>query len=166
MQVLQIVQALGSAAGLLSALYLGWQFITRRLPAAVIVVRKAYEFSPAKTHFLRIKNPSDRPMIVRFGDNIEPTELRVILDDSIRAAVVAAMGESVEVVIDAEEATEFRLARRTDHETIDPENHVFAQFAWRYPQPFVWQLERRQRVQMRRRDYDALIADPLRDDDL
>ena len=157
--LLEIIQGMGSAAGLLSAGYLGWQFATRRTPVAIIVPLRPWEISPTASQFVRIKNPSDRPMIVRFDDNVDRNELRIVRDDSIRAAVEAAVGRSVEVIISANETRDFRLARRADHEEIEPENYLQVRFRWRYAQPFLLRVERTAVVIIRKSDYDALATD-------
>lgn len=144
----------------MSATYLGWQFVTRRIPVAIVVPRKAFALGRDLAQFVQIKNPSDRPLIVTFLDNEAQNELRVMMDSSIRSAVVAAMGRSAETIIDAGERVEFRLAKRADHDEIDPENHLLVRFRWRYAQPFLWRAERTARIVIRKRDYDALVASP------
>lgn len=163
---LEVLQGVGSAAGLVSAIYLGWQFVTRRMPVAVIIPKRPWEMSPTTTQFLRVRNPSDRPMIVRFQDNVGQNELRIMHNNSTRAAIEVAMGRSVELIIGAAEEREFRLARRADHDQIGSENSLQVLFYWRYAQPFLLHVERKCRVTIKKADYDALISDEgSRDDD-
>lgn len=149
-------QGLGALAGLISALYLAFRHVTRTYPVAIIVARKHYDLNKELFPFIRIKNSSERPLIVTFKDNTALNELRVMGDYETRSVIAAAMRAPTRVIIDGEATAEFPIASRKDIDTIDPENMMVVRFYCRFAQPHWWQRERMYEIRIRKREMKAL----------
>ena len=153
------LQGLGALAGFASAFVLGVQHLTRDYPAAFII-GKGSDHAFDLSHHLRIKNPSDRPLIVTFRDNVSLNELRVWGDNKIASAVASAMGKPTRVIVEGKATLDFPIVRRGDMDSIEPDNMLVVRFFWRFAQPrwLAWNGDQRVEIRVRKQDYEALAT--------
>lgn len=147
----ETVKGLGALVGLATGGFVLWDRFYRMTPTAVVVVRPMSSTSVVNSPYLQIRNPADRPILVRWQNGIPRGRFGLAADGSTKSIVVSLMEGESTVVIDSGETREFRLLKPNDAEDIDPENTIEADLYWRYAQPKLWKRDRRIRVSIPKR---------------
>lgn len=163
--VWEIVKGLGAVVGLATGLFVLWDRFWRMTPAAVVVMRPVSEGGRVLSPHLSIRNPADRPILVRWENGSRQGRFSLAKDWSTRSIVVSALGGETTAVVDAGETKEFPLHKPEDAGRIDPDNLIEVDLYWRFAQPKIWKRDRRIRVALPKRSMMHLDPDGYADDD-
>jgi hypothetical protein len=154
--LLEAVKTIGSLSGICAAAFLLWDRYTKHFPVALIVPRPIMPGSRNISHFLYVKNASDRPVLI-FWELDDSTRLRVAKDHSIEGiAMTLVGGESVISLVQGADVF-LPILRPSNYADIDPDNILEIHLRWRFAQPRIWKVDRTIPVSIRKRDFDSMV---------
>jgi hypothetical protein len=84
--MVEFAKTVGSISGIFAAAFLLWDRFSKHFPVAIIVAQPLVEGSQHISPFLLIKNVSDRPILISWG-NRDRTKLRVAKDQSTHGII-------------------------------------------------------------------------------
>lgn len=135
--VWEIVQGIGAVVGLLTGLYVLYDYFTREVPTAFIVSRPLIEGSVQNKLALRVANKSERPIICQWKNEqheSDPYTLGIMLDHSVRAGVDTVLPGEAAVVIDGHKAVEFPILMPSGRHEINKDNTLTTEIRWGFVQ--------------------------------
>ncbi|WP_247523763.1 hypothetical protein, partial [Bradyrhizobium sp. 145] len=123
---------------------------------AFIEARPLIDGSRNIVPFLYLKNVSERPILISWPDG-DLSRFRVARDDSIDGILATMFEGETTISLSAGADAVLPLHRPRSYEEIDPENVLEWIATWQLAQPILWRTPRKLRVQIRKRDFEALI---------
>ena len=163
MSIWEIVERIGALMGMASVGFILWDRFWRMTPTAVVVMRPFSKGGMQHLH-LSIRNPADRPIIVRWKNGDRRGTFGIVEDTSSKSVVRSVVMPEGAVVVDAGETRDLPLHKPRDISEIDPDNYIGAVLWWRFAQPKLYKRDRRIPVHVTKRsmtyldpeDYDIL----------
>ncbi|WP_461193611.1 hypothetical protein [Bradyrhizobium sp. UFLA06-06] len=95
---------------------------TKHYPAAIMVARPLIEGSVNITHFLLLKNYSERPIIISWQH--EANHLRLAKDDSTLSIARSVLPGETVISLGPNAETYLRVIKPNGHDNIAPENSL------------------------------------------
>jgi hypothetical protein len=151
-----LAKTIGSASGILAAAFLLWDRYVKHFPVAIIVPQPLVPYSQQITHFLFIKNVSDRPILVAW-EHGDSTQLRVAKDHSTHAIVRSVLRGETIISLGPETDVFLPIIKPSNYDEIDPDNSLEIHLRWWFAQPRTWAAARKIRVWVRKRDLDHMV---------
>ena len=156
--LLDILQKIGALAGLLTA----WSYFRDRWTQGypIVVIDRDRGLSSGRAlPVLRIKNRSDRPILIDLpGGNVPDGHFKVAHNSSTYGIVKAVVSGGT-TVLDAKEEAAYLLLQPVDFDGLDEESYMHAVVFWRYAQPVLWKKRRKHTAAIRKADYRLLFDD-------
>jgi hypothetical protein len=152
----EIVRTLGAIAGLASAAFLIWDRATKHYPVALFEARPLIEGGSHIEMFVRLKNFSDRPILLSWP-NGQGRGLYIARNDSVEGIMGYLSEGETTIVLSSQAERVFPLLRPSAYSEIDPENMMQLEIRWQFAQPILWRVPRTLRVTIKKRDFEALI---------
>ncbi|WP_050420301.1 hypothetical protein [Bradyrhizobium tropiciagri] len=150
----ELMKIIGSVSGICSAIFLVADRYFKHYPTAIMVAGPLIEGSSNITHFLWLKNYSERPIIVSWQH--ESNHLHLAKDDSARSIMHSVLPGESAVSLGPNAETQLRVIKPSNHDSIDPDNSLELRLRWRFAQPIIWKADRTIRIWMRKRDFDDM----------
>jgi hypothetical protein len=155
--ILEALKIGGSISGLLAGGFLIWDRFTKHYPVATIVARPLAPHSRNIVLFFRLKNFSDRPILVSWENRSEANRLRIGRDQSTSGIVDAMSEDEIVVALGPEAEVSLPLIRPGNYADIDRGNTLEIDLCWRFAQPRIWKADRKISVWIRKRDLDYMV---------
>ncbi|MCK1519530.1 MULTISPECIES: hypothetical protein [unclassified Bradyrhizobium] len=152
----EFVKLFGGLSGICSVAFLILEKFTKHYPVAFIEARPLIDGSRNIVPFLYLKNVSERPILISWPDG-DLSRFRVARDDSIDGILATMFEGETTISLSAGADAVLPLHRPRSYEEIDPENVLEWIATWQLAQPILWRTPRKLRVQIRKRDFEALI---------
>lgn len=150
----EVVQGFGAMVGLITGMFVLWERLTRETPFAYVVA-KNYTLAH-RTAYLRLKNRSERPILVFFLASRENNRL-VPAPDEDDALLTIVSGTEMTVAMDGGETKDFPLGEPPNIDDVAPDNQLVCEFRWSFAQPIWYQRFRRVSISIPKGRYDALV---------
>ena len=131
-------------------------FGTDNYPVALFEARPPIEGGSNIGVFVRLKNFSDRPVLLSWP-NGQGRGLYVARNDSAEGIMRYLSDGETTIMLSSQAERVFPLLRPSAYSEIDPENMMELEIRWRSAQPIVWRTPRTLPVAIRKRDFEALI---------
>ena len=155
--ILEALKIGGSISGLLAGGFLVWDRYIKHFPVAIIVPRPVMPGSRNIVHCLRVRNFSDRPILVLWENISDTTRLRIGRDQSVRGILESMFERETVIAIGPEAEIFLPLFRPSNYDEIDPDNVLQIDLRWRFAQPRIWKADRKISVWIRKRDLDYMV---------
>ena len=160
---LPIFQTVGAGLGFLSTAITIWAYATKERPTAIIVGEPVKGWG-RRNSYLRVKNRSDRPILLHLEGGKYRDEFTVWPDhDTESAAHGMRPGATTTIAVDPQSELELPLIRPTLFDDIPNENEIVASVRWSYAQPLLFRPSRPLRISISKRAYTAVVDGVLRD---
>ncbi len=152
----------GAVIGILTGAFVLWDRMFRFSPTAVVVTKPLIEGGMNMGIYLRLKNPSERPVLITW-ENGEPGCFRIADDHSTKEIVHAAIGGRRTIAVDPGTERNLGLLQPGDYSEINLDNRIEARIWWRFAQPQVWQRDRRIPVSIPKRSLAIMSSEDYGD---
>jgi hypothetical protein len=140
--------------GVFAATFLIWDRYVKHKPMAIIVARPLMDGSQTIVHFLLLRNASDRPILVSWGN--DRTKLLVAKDQTLQGIFSYLSGQTV-ISLGPEAEVFLPVLKPSTYNEIDSDNRMELELRWRFAQPRIWVADRRLRISIRKRDFEHMI---------
>jgi hypothetical protein len=112
---------------------------------------------------LAVKNFAPRPILLGW-ENGASSRLRLAKDNSIRSVVSSQLSGRRTIVLDVGEEREFDIYRPRNFDELATDDWLHLELSWKFPQPILWQPERKIRVAIKKKDFALLTGEAMEDD--
>lgn len=151
------LQALGSLVGLITGVFVVFEYFTRHRPLMFIIAVPFADVPGAnRFYFLRVKNRAERPLLLRVRNGSRNGELRLSKDDSTHAFVTSVLEGSSTFVIDGSTHDDFPLSKPPNFDELDSECYMRSVVYWKFAQPPLWLGWRKQTLRISKQSFQSL----------
>src|SRR5690606_7189024 len=146
------IEGFGALVGLATGVYVLLDRLTENYPTALFVPKPLGDFG-RQTVYLRVHNPSERPILIRLRNGSTNGEFRPAEDHSTRAILSAALPGETWLPLLSKDTVDLPLLKPLNYEEMDDESEIVATLYWRFAQPAFWRGERRIVASIQRASY-------------
>lgn len=160
---LSAFQTVGAALGFLATFITIWAYFTKERPTATVVGAALGGFGQ-RSSYLRVRNRSDRPILLHLEGGRHTTEMTVWPDHDTKSAIYAVMpGTKTTITVEPQSELLLPLVPPSSYDEVDDDSEMVARVHRSYAQPLLWRPQRPLRVSIQKRSYRAVVAGTLRE---
>ena len=160
---LTVFQTAGAAAGFITAGIAIWTYLTKDRPTAVVVGAPLGGFG-RRDSYLKVRNRSDRPILLIIQGGRPRTELVVWPDHETKSALYGIMsGTKTTITVEPQSEALLPLIRPSMFDDISDDSEMVATVDWAYAQPPFWRSHRPLKVTISKWAFNAVVAGVLRE---
>jgi hypothetical protein len=153
----EVIKAFGGVVGLLTGGFVLFDRLTRDRPNFILMRKRAAGDQEKFSIYLRVSNPSYRPIILRVVNGSQPGVLSVFASYETKAIIDGMVPGKSTIVVDGGTDTLLPIWRPDNFEKLDSEVYLPISLRWKYVQPHLWLPWRLYKTGMTKRDYQAML---------
>jgi hypothetical protein len=147
----------GSIVAIITGGFVIWERFFRHSPIAFATSDVLVPGGQVRGCYLRIRNRSERPIIVSWPTGIQRNELRVSVDHERGSIIQSLLDGEKAVIVDGMSDGSFVLHPASNWKDLDLDQTMEIVIKWRFVQPMIYQFDRNIHLSLSKRAYLLLI---------
>ncbi|MCK0209360.1 hypothetical protein MWN33_15095 [Starkeya koreensis] len=150
-----VVESIGSIVGLLTGIFVIYDKLFKNVPVMyfdVLTFSSGY-----RSIILRIKNVSQRPILVKFARAKNRNTFSLGLGDGARDSIVSLISKGACVSIDGNSDYYLKVVNSFDFDLVKDDEILSAYVKWRFAQYSIHNIWRCKKLSIKKEDYKILL---------